>query len=163
MVHRKNGKIVFVSSVAGKVPIPFRSSYAASKHALQAFSDSLRAEVAMYNIKVLVSSPEYIAVDLSDEDIYRAGTPNEGKYRQIQKTAVETPIKIPIAIAILQWPRRMHRHWAIRRRISPKNCSCRCCAMTRKIHRLPSNSLIGFVSRAQHSSIGWCRDVPNKR
>lgn len=100
MVHRKNGKIVFVSSVAGKVPIPFRSSYAASKHALQAFSDSLRAEVAMYNIKVLVSSPEYIAVDLSDEDIYRAGTPNEGKYRQIQKTAVETPIKIPIAIAI---------------------------------------------------------------
>lgn len=80
MIHRKTGKIVFVSSVAGKVPIPFRSSYAASKHALQAFSDSLRAEVAMYNVKVLVSSPEYIAVDLSDEDVYLAGTPNECKY-----------------------------------------------------------------------------------
>lgn len=80
MIHRKNGKIVFVSSVAGKVPIPFRSSYAASKHALQAFSDSLRAEVAMYNVKVLVSSPEYIAFDLSHHDIQRAGTPNEGKY-----------------------------------------------------------------------------------
>lgn len=82
MVHRKTGKIVFVSSVAGKVPIPFRSSYAASKHAVQAFSDSLRAEVAMYNVKVLVSSPEYIAVDLSDQDVHRAGTPNEGKRRQ---------------------------------------------------------------------------------
>lgn len=78
MVHRKTGRIVFVSSVAGKVPIPFRSSYAASKHAVQAFSDSLRAEVAMHNVKVLVSSPEYIAVDLSDQDVHRAGTPNEG-------------------------------------------------------------------------------------
>lgn len=85
MVHRKTGRIVFVSSVAGKVPIPFRSSYAASKHAVQAFSDSLRAEVAMYNVKVLVSSPEYIAVDLSDQDVHRAGTPNEGKRRQIDR------------------------------------------------------------------------------
>lgn len=79
MIHRKSGKIVFVSSVAGKVPIPFRSSYAASKHALQAFSDSLRAEIAMHNVKVLVSSPEYIAKDLSQNDINRAGTANEGK------------------------------------------------------------------------------------
>lgn len=86
MIHRKTGKIVFVSSVAGKVPIPFRSSYAASKHALQAFSDSLRAEIAMYNVKVLVSSPEYIAVDLSDQDIYHAGTPNEGKHSPYSHT-----------------------------------------------------------------------------
>lgn len=95
MVHRKTGKIVFVSSVAGKVPIPFRSSYAASKHAVQAFSDSLRAEVAMYNVKVLVSSPEYIAVDLSNEDVHRAGTPNEGKTPSLRSRS-NAPIEIYI-------------------------------------------------------------------
>lgn len=77
MVHRKTGKIVFISSVAGKVPIPFRSTFAASKHALQAFSDSLRAELAMYNVSVLVASPEYIAMDLSQDEIKSAGTERE--------------------------------------------------------------------------------------
>lgn len=63
MIARKSGKIVFISSVAGKVPIPFCSSFAASKQALQSFSDTLRAEMAIHNINVLVSSSEYIAVD----------------------------------------------------------------------------------------------------
>lgn len=69
MIARKSGKIVFVSSVAGKVPIPFRSSYAASKHALQAFADTLRAEIKMHGITVLVSSPEYITSDFQQTEI----------------------------------------------------------------------------------------------
>lgn len=80
MIHRKTGKIVFVNSVAGKVPIPFRSSFSASKHALQAFSDSLRAEIATYNVSVLVSSPEYIAMDLKENEINSAGTEHEGMH-----------------------------------------------------------------------------------
>lgn len=63
MVQRKQGKIVCVSSVAGLIPIPFRSSYAASQHALQAFCDSLRAEIAIHNIQVLVCNPGYKATD----------------------------------------------------------------------------------------------------
>lgn len=78
MIHRKSGKLVFISSVAGLVPIPYRSAFAASKHALQAFCDSLRAEIAAYNVQVLVSSPEYIAIDLSKNEVNWAGTSNEG-------------------------------------------------------------------------------------
>lgn len=69
MVTRKTGHIVFISSVAGKVPIPFRSTFAASKHALQAFSDTLRAEMATNQIKVLITSPEYISGDVQLNDI----------------------------------------------------------------------------------------------
>lgn len=65
MIKRRSGHIVVVSSVQGRIAIPFRSAYAASKHALQAFSDTLRAEVAKYNIKVSVISPGYIATALS--------------------------------------------------------------------------------------------------
>lgn len=65
MIQRKAGQIVFVSSVQGKFAIPNRSAYAASKHAMQAFSDSLRAEVHKDNIKVLIVSPGYINTALS--------------------------------------------------------------------------------------------------
>ena len=65
MIKRKIGHIVCVSSVQGKFAIPHRSAYTASKHALQAFSDSLRAEVDQFNIKVTVVSPGYINTALS--------------------------------------------------------------------------------------------------
>lgn len=82
MIQRKSGKVVFVSSVAGKVPIPYRSSFAASKHALQAFSDSLRAEMAMHNVSVLVSNPEYISSDMTRDELQTAGTEKEGNSPQ---------------------------------------------------------------------------------
>lgn len=65
MVQRKEGHIVAISSVQGLIGIPQRSSYAASKHALQGFCDSLRAEIATHNIKVTVISPGYIKTKLS--------------------------------------------------------------------------------------------------
>lgn len=65
MVERKSGHIVCVSSVQGKFAIPQRSAYTASKHALQAFCDSLRAEVDVHNINVTVISPGYINTALS--------------------------------------------------------------------------------------------------
>lgn len=79
MVQRKSGHIVFISSIAGKVPIPFRSSFAASKHALQAFSDAMRAELSIHNIKVMVSSPEYISNDVQLDDIEIATGENQNE------------------------------------------------------------------------------------
>src|SRR5204862_2943806 len=45
MIARKSGHIVPISSVVGYVGTPLRSAYAASKHALHGYFDSLRAEV----------------------------------------------------------------------------------------------------------------------
>ncbi|XP_052896677.1 dehydrogenase/reductase SDR family protein 7-like [Anopheles moucheti] len=65
MIARKEGRIVSISSVQGKFAIPYRSAYSASKHAMQAFCDSLRAEVAKDNIKVTLISPGYINTAIS--------------------------------------------------------------------------------------------------
>lgn len=73
MIEQRSGHIVQVGSVQGKIAIPYRSAYAASKHALHAFSDSLRAEVARYNIKVSVISPGYIATQLSVNALTESG------------------------------------------------------------------------------------------
>ncbi|XP_058820513.1 dehydrogenase/reductase SDR family protein 7-like isoform X2 [Topomyia yanbarensis] len=69
------GRIVCISSVQGKFSIPHRSAYGASKHALQAFCDSLRAEMNEHNVKVTLVSPSYIRTALSLNALTGAGDP----------------------------------------------------------------------------------------
>ena len=65
MQKQKKGHCLFVSSVAGKFATPLRSSYAASKMALQGFSDALRAEVYGDNIKVTLVVPGFVKTQIS--------------------------------------------------------------------------------------------------
>ncbi|KAG7236457.1 hypothetical protein INR49_000935 [Caranx melampygus] len=60
MTSRRSGHIVLVNSIQGRLAVPFRSSYAASKHAAQAFFDCLRAEVEEYGIVVSTISHTFI-------------------------------------------------------------------------------------------------------
>jgi short-subunit dehydrogenase len=50
-------KIINISSVAGKSAAPFLSIYAASKHAIEGFSEALRKELMLFNIQVVVVAP----------------------------------------------------------------------------------------------------------
>lgn len=54
------GRVLMMSSVAGRVAMPFLGPYSASKHALEAFSDSLRRELLIYGIDVIVIQPGFI-------------------------------------------------------------------------------------------------------
>lgn len=51
------GRIVNISSIAGKISVPTGGWYHASKHALEAYSDALRLEVAQFGIKVVMVEP----------------------------------------------------------------------------------------------------------
>jgi len=53
----KPGRIVNVSSVSGKVAEPFLSAYVGTKHAVEGISDSLRRELLLYGIEVIVIRP----------------------------------------------------------------------------------------------------------
>jgi dehydrogenase/reductase SDR family protein 7B len=65
MIQRKEGRVVCIGSVQGKIAIPHRAAYSASKHAMQAFCDSLRAEMDEHNVKVTLISPGWISTNLS--------------------------------------------------------------------------------------------------
>lgn len=65
MIERKSGHIVVISSLVGKFGTPLRSGYAAAKHALHGFFDSLRAEVGRDGIKVTLVCPGFIRTDVS--------------------------------------------------------------------------------------------------
>jgi NAD(P)-dependent dehydrogenase (short-subunit alcohol dehydrogenase family) len=57
LLRRSRGRIVNIGSVGGEVALPFLSPYAASKHAIEGFSDSLRREVEPLGVKVAVVRP----------------------------------------------------------------------------------------------------------
>jgi short-subunit dehydrogenase len=65
MVERKAGHIIVTSSVAGKIGTKFRSGYAASKHAVQGFFNSLRQEMYEHNVAVTLLCPGFIKTDIS--------------------------------------------------------------------------------------------------
>jgi len=58
------GTIVMMSSVAGKMGMPFVGPYAASKHALEGLSKSLRKELALYGIDVVIIGPGAVATPI---------------------------------------------------------------------------------------------------
>ncbi len=57
MRARAAGRIVNISSIAGKITTPTGGWYHASKHAVEAYSDALRLEVAQFGIKVILIEP----------------------------------------------------------------------------------------------------------
>ena len=65
MRDQGGGRIVNVSSVAGKVARPLSSIYDSTKHALEAISDGLRGELAMFGIKVVIIEPGFIITEFS--------------------------------------------------------------------------------------------------
>jgi NAD(P)-dependent dehydrogenase (short-subunit alcohol dehydrogenase family) len=57
LLRRAHGRVVNIGSVGGEVALPFLSPYAASKHAIEGFSDSLRREVEPLGVRVSVVRP----------------------------------------------------------------------------------------------------------
>jgi NADP-dependent 3-hydroxy acid dehydrogenase YdfG len=57
MRERRRGRIVNVSSVAGRVTLPFFGPYNSTKHAVESISDSLRHELRPHGVEVVVIEP----------------------------------------------------------------------------------------------------------
>lgn len=61
--HRREGMIINIASIGGKLALPLYSLYHASKWAVEGFSDSLQYELKPFNIKVKIIEPGPIKTD----------------------------------------------------------------------------------------------------
>jgi len=61
------GRIVFVSSVGGRVAMAFTAPYAASKHAIEAIGDALRVELRTSGVQVALVEPGSVATPIWDK------------------------------------------------------------------------------------------------
>jgi NAD(P)-dependent dehydrogenase (short-subunit alcohol dehydrogenase family) len=66
-LRRAHGRIVFMSSVGGRVAMAFTAPYAASKHAIEAFGDALRVELHSSRIQVSLIEPGSVATPIWDK------------------------------------------------------------------------------------------------
>ena len=66
-LNGKPGRIVNITSVSGKNGSPFLGAYAASKHALEGLSESMRRELMLYGIDVIIVAPGPIATPIWDK------------------------------------------------------------------------------------------------
>jgi short-subunit dehydrogenase len=94
-LKQSKGQIVGVSSLAGKNGIPTRSGYAASKHAMTGFFDSLRIELAPYGVSVTMIYPGFVTTEIRKR-AFAAGGEAMGKspVRENEVMTVEECVQI---------------------------------------------------------------------
>jgi NAD(P)-dependent dehydrogenase (short-subunit alcohol dehydrogenase family) len=92
-VRRQAGRIINISSPEGKVASPFISAYAATKHAIEGFSSSLRRELRLFGIKVIIVAPGGIQTEMWRKNPLSVdplvGTAYEGPFRKLISLAKE--------------------------------------------------------------------------
>ena len=118
MQMRDSGHVVFINSLQGAIAIPYRSAYTSSKHALNAYCDSLRAELSNTNLQVLNVYPMYIHTNLSINAITEDGTPHNQMDENQDRGEDPRAIAIQIKNAILEskyelWPSFVKSRFAL--------------------------------------------------
>jgi NAD(P)-dependent dehydrogenase (short-subunit alcohol dehydrogenase family) len=125
LLRRARGRLVNVSSLAGKLSTPFNGAYGAAKHGMEALSDTLRMELAPWGIHVSVVEPGAIATHmpkklLRDAQAVLGSLPSEGRERY--GSAFETYVRVLAEPAQSRLPEDHPRAY---RPNSPHAVSCR--------------------------------------
>jgi len=69
MRERRSGRILNMSSIAGKIASPLMGAYASSKHALEGLSDSLRLELAPFGVRIVLIEPGFIPTNMANASL----------------------------------------------------------------------------------------------
>ena len=91
-----DGRIIWISSIQGLIGTPFRTSYAASKFAVQGYCEALRSELTSSGVSVHVVSPGYIRTNLSLSAVCGDGSKYGNTYATTAKGA--DPDKVAVQI-----------------------------------------------------------------
>lgn len=102
MLARGQGQIMTVSSIAGKIGSQTRSSYSASKHALNGYMESLRAEVWHTGVRVQLACPGWVNTDIGKGALDGDGQPLSDKVGTINFGITPEACAADIARALLK-------------------------------------------------------------
>jgi short-subunit dehydrogenase len=110
-LKQTQGRIVGVASLAGKTGVPTRTGYAASKHAMAGFFDSLRIEVAPYKVSVTMIFPGFVATAIREQAFGKDGqSVGRSTVQERDVMTVETCARL-ILLAAVQRRRELVMTW----------------------------------------------------
>ncbi|MGI9085819.1 MAG: oxidoreductase [Aeromicrobium sp.] len=92
MRERRDGRIVNLSSMGGKVVFPGGGAYHATKFAVEAFSDALRFEVSGFGVKVVVVEPGLITTNFDQAAVASMDLDDHGPYADFNKQVASTTV-----------------------------------------------------------------------
>jgi short-subunit dehydrogenase len=84
-LKQSQGRIVAIASVAARTGIPTRTAYAASKHAMVGFFESLRIEVEDDGVSVTIAFPDFVASGMHTRSLGADGKPLGHNPLQVDK------------------------------------------------------------------------------
>lgn len=102
MIRHQLGQIVTITSVSGKIGVPLRSAYCASKFACHGFFDALRTEVAPYDINVMTVCPGFVKTNIAQNALNSSGKPFDKKDKDIENGMTAAYVSQQIIKAIKQ-------------------------------------------------------------
>ncbi|MHA1260462.1 MAG: SDR family oxidoreductase, partial [Candidatus Heimdallarchaeaceae archaeon] len=76
MLERKEGRLINIGTLGGRVGLPSQAAYSTSKAALANYTDSLRMELMSYNIKVSLIEPGDTKTNFHSSRVYAKGFEN---------------------------------------------------------------------------------------
>ena len=90
-LRQAHGRIVAISSLAGLTGVPKRTAYAATKHAVAGFFDSLRIELAGSGVSVTVIYPGFVLSEINTHALAPDGRPfGERAYTRTRHESMAT-------------------------------------------------------------------------
>ena len=92
MIERKNGCIINITSILGRIAIPYMGAYVSSKFALEGVSEAMRLELAPYGVRVCVVEPGLFKTNFGDNVVY-ATTGSKSDFEAGQKKNYNRKIK----------------------------------------------------------------------
>lgn len=90
-LKRARGRIVGVSSLTGKTGVPTRSAYAATKHAMVGFFDSLRIELMETGVTVTMVYPGFVSTEIRERAFGPDGAPLGAGNSPVRESEVMAP------------------------------------------------------------------------
>ncbi len=80
---QSHGRIIAVSSLGGKGPLPYNTAYIASKFAMHGFFDSLRMELKRHDVSVTIICPSWVMTGFHEAQLDKEGKPRGSRGRAI--------------------------------------------------------------------------------
>ncbi len=105
-LKQRLGRVVGVSSLGGKAPLPYNTPYCASKYALHGFYDALRMELAPHGVSCTVVCPWWVSTEFHEAQLDRNGSPRGPRGRAYYTRNTMSADRCAQIILAAAWRRR---------------------------------------------------------
>jgi NAD(P)-dependent dehydrogenase (short-subunit alcohol dehydrogenase family) len=105
-LKKTQGRIAAVSSLGGKSALPFNTPYCTSKYGMHGFFDSLRMEIAKYQISATVICPYWVITEFHEAQMDKNGNPRGIRGRSFYNKRMMTSERCAEIILKTTWKRK---------------------------------------------------------